>query len=162
MLFSAAIAGSILLTFLNDLALVAISVLVPTSFLSALLLFLWIGVQNKVSLYLLASLYGFVAAGMVVHSLSLSAVFGFAKAPPQPEPTTPDASPPPAVQYSLGRREGVALGVMALGCLAGAPIGALLMSVGEGGYLSGQLFSGISLVVGSGMFLAARIAKGER
>lgn len=159
-MFSATITGSILLTFLNDLALVAISVLVPTSFLSALLLFLWIGVENMISLYLLASLYGFVAVGMVVHSLSLSAVFGFAKAS---QPTTPNAnSPRPMIQYSLGRREGIALGVMALGSLAGAPIGALLMSVEGGGYLYGQLFSGISLVVGSGMFLAARIAKGER
>lgn len=106
------------------------NMLIPFCFASAAILFFWPLVKNEVALYGWAISYGFFVAGF-------QGMF-----PAVLTSLTKDMS-------KVGTRNGMGLAIIGVGTLIGPPIaGALIQSYG-GRYLIAQIFSGVTVLVGS-------------
>jgi MFS family permease len=95
----------------------------------------WVGVQNKASFIVIASLYGCFSGALI----------------PLPPSVFPVVCPDPKV---LGARLGMAQGIGAFASLIGSPIGGALTqvhvpkSLGVSNFIGLQLFSGLTEIVG--------------
>ncbi|KAF1833968.1 MFS general substrate transporter [Decorospora gaudefroyi] len=113
------------------------NILIPSCFLSALVLYFWPLVESAAGLYAWAVCYGFFVAGF-------QGIF-----PAAMTTLTKDMS-------KLGTRNGQGLAVIGLGTFIGPPIaGALIQSYG-GGYLSAQMFAGTAVLLGSFILVMGR------
>ncbi|KAF1363584.1 MFS general substrate transporter [Lizonia empirigonia] len=113
------------------------NVLVPSCFVSAIVLFFWPLVHSEAGLYGWAVCYGFFVAGF-------QGIF-----PAVLTTLTKDMS-------RVGTRNGMGFAVMGLGTLVGPPIaGALIQSHG-GSYLAAQMFGGAAVLIGSCVLVVGR------
>ncbi|KAL4965405.1 major facilitator superfamily domain-containing protein [Aspergillus stella-maris] len=115
-----------------------LNILLPCSFISALLAYCWIAVDSTVGVIVFSILYGFFSGTFV----SL------------PPTTVVSLSPSLSV---VGTRMGMNFCFAGLGLLVGTPVaGAILQS---GGWLGMQLFCACSVVVAGLIIVVARVAK---
>lgn len=133
--------GRLLPNLISDACIGPLNTMIPLTFLTSALVFLWIGSSTHTSLLLVACFYGFAAAG--VQSLYTTTIFSLAGS---------DRS-------KVGIRMGMVFAVIGFACLTGAPLGGQLVVKDKGQYLYAQIFAGTSIAVGGCMFLAARLAK---
>lgn len=117
-----------------------LNLLVPLSFVAALLVYCWAAIDSKAGLYVFAAIYGLFAA-------ALQAIF-----PAVATTMTPDPD-------RTGTRVGMILGFSSFATLTGPAICGALIRQMDGSYLGGQMFSASVILVGGVMALAARIAK---
>jgi hypothetical protein len=54
---------------------------------------------------------------------------------------------------------GMVLSIVSFAALTGSPIAGALVSRGNGGYLFAQVFAGVSMFVGTGLLVIARVSK---
>ncbi|PGH23841.1 hypothetical protein AJ80_02089 [Polytolypa hystricis UAMH7299] len=133
--------GRFIPNIISDACIGPVNTLIPTTFLSSILVFLWTGVTTETALFLIACFYGFAAAG--IQSLYTATVFSFAG---------PDRA-------NAGIRVGLIFAVIGIATLTGEPLGGQLIVLHDGKYLYAQLFSGISIAMGGLLFLGARFVK---
>lgn len=126
------------------------NVIVPCAYVSGIVVFAWIAVQNLGGLYTAATIYAFFSSGLM-------------------------APPPPilvALSPSLNQvdvRVGMALTVGSLGVLIGSPIaGAILADqsdssrtgqVGALNFTGSLVFTGVALLICGSLMTVARISK---
>lgn len=132
--------GRFLPALISDACIGPLNTIIPSTFLAAMLIFLWIGASTHTALLIVACLYGFAAAGL--QSLYNATIYGFC----------PDVS-------KLGIRMAMVFAVIGVACLTGSPIGGALIKAGEGSYLYAQLFAGCSISLGAALMLVARWVK---
>ena len=132
--------GRVLPNLISDACLGPLNTIIPSTFLAAMQVFVWIGTASKTSLTIIACFYGFAAAGM--QSLYNATIFSFA----------PD-------MRSAGVRMACVYLALGVASLTGAPIGGALIKKREGDYLYAQLFAGGSILLGGMLLLAARFVK---
>lgn len=133
--------GRFVPSLISDACIGPINTLIPSVFLAAVMVFLWIGATSPAALFLVGCAYGFIAAGL--QSLYPSTVLSF---------TGADRS-------KLGSRLGFVLAAVGVGSLTGTPLGGQLISLGNGSYLYAELFAGCSLALGGVFLLTARLLK---
>lgn len=126
---------------ISDGCIGPLNTLIPTAFISSILIFLWTGVTTQNGLFLIGCFYGFAAAG--IQSLYLAVVFSFVSRNRENAPT----------------RIAFVFVLIAIATLTGAPLGGHLITVDHGEYLSAEIFAGVSLLIGGTLFLAARLLK---
>lgn len=115
--------------------------LIPTSILSAIFIFTWIGANTETALFIVACLYGFFAAG--IQSLYVTTIFSFSGTD----------------RKKLSLRMALVFVLISIASLTGAPLGGHLVSSNDGNYITAQLFAGVNIALGSLFFLLARVAK---
>jgi len=128
--------GRILSALIADAYLGPLRTLVALSLALGVLFIGWIGVKSMTSLFVLASLFGFVngaAQGMVVAGL--------------PSLTT-DLN-------RLGTRSGMILAVLSIAVLTGPPVAGALIEADQGRYLYMQVWGACSMVLGASFVMAA-------
>lgn len=135
---AASVPGRILPNFVGD-HIGVMNVLIPATFLTAIMALVWIAVHTFAGVVCFAVFYGLCSGAFVAISPVAVVVL------------TPDLR-------KIGTRMGHCFFVCSFGLLMGTPVsGAILSS--SGNYLGVQLFSGILLMASACAFLAARIAK---
>ncbi|EEP82074.1 predicted protein [Uncinocarpus reesii 1704] len=124
---------------LADYLIGPLNTIIPFAFLTMIMLFAWMGVDNSSGLYAFSILYGFFGAGM-------QALF-------------------PAVVTSLstdlkktGIRFGMILSIVSVASLTGPPIAGALIEKGGGDYRFAQIFAAVSMLVGTAILVMARLA----
>ncbi|RMZ90982.1 hypothetical protein DV736_g1752, partial [Chaetothyriales sp. CBS 134916] len=133
---SASVPGRILPNFIAD-HIGPFNVLIPCALMTSILAFYWIAITNLTGAVLFALLYGFFSGG-------------FVSLPPVAITTLTED------MRKLGTRMGQCFFVSAFGLLCGTPVsGAILNS--SGGWLGVQLFSGVSILLASGLTMIARV-----
>ncbi|KAA6415079.1 MAG: MFS monocarboxylate [Lasallia pustulata] len=100
--------GRFLPALISDACIGPLNTIIPSTFLAAMLIFLWVGASTHTALLIVACFYGFAAAGL--QGLYNATIFGFC-----PEPS------------KLGIRMAMAFVVIGLACLTGSPIGGALV-----------------------------------
>ena len=140
MLNAASVLGRIVPNALADI-FGPLNVLTPACTISGLLALCWIAIHTKSGIIAFAVLYGFFSGGFV----SLP--------PPALVTLTPDLR-------TLGTRMGQSFATASIALLIGAPIaGAILRAGGGSNWLGFQLWSGLTMLLGGGFLLAARVSK---
>lgn len=113
------------------------NLLIPLSFVSALILFCWPAVRDRTGVLVFDVFYGiFMAAAQGMLPPSLASL-------------TDDLS-------KMGVRLGMAYSVLGLAVLIGNPLAGLLISANNGEYLYAQMYSAAVMVLGTGLLVAAR------
>lgn len=112
-----------------------ITVQIPMSFLTSILLFAWTGVRDEKSAYVFAAFYGF--CGNAVQSLFPATLADM----------TID-------HKKTGAQIGWAFTLTSFACLTGNPIGGRLVSLGGGNYLYAQVYAATCTLVGSSLISA--------
>jgi predicted MFS family arabinose efflux permease len=138
---AANLVGRFIPNLISDACIGPINTLIPTTFLSSILIYIWTGVTTPSSLFLVGCFYGFAAAG--IQSLYTSTIFSFAG---------PDRA-------KMGIRVGFVYAIIGVACLTGAPLGGQLIVWNDGKYFYAELFAGTVIALGGILFLAARLAK---
>ena len=133
------IPGRILPAMLSDRTLGPLNTYIPLCVASGLLLYCWIAINSATGLYIWVVVYGIVGAG--VQGMFPSALASL----------TTDLS-------KMGVRVGMVLSILAFACLTGSPLTGALIEKGNGSFLYAQIFGGTSLLTGSMIIAAARIA----
>lgn len=143
-LLASNIPGRLLPSLLADRCIGPLNTLIPSTLISAMVVFLWIGTATPSALYVVACFYGFASAGLqslyavTVHSFNVG------------------------YEGSRGVRTGVVFTVIGVSTLVGTPVGARLVRYGEDGtadFVAAQVFTGACLAVGGGFFLASRYCR---
>ena len=132
--------GRFIPNLISDACIGPLNTIIPSTFLAAMQIFVWVGTSTHASLLVVACLYGFSAAGL--QGLYNATVYSF----------SPDRS-------KVGIRMALVFAVIGVACLTGAPVGGALINAHDGDYLYAQLFSGLSILVGGMFLLAARLVK---
>ncbi|KAF4990013.1 hypothetical protein FGRMN_8740 [Fusarium graminum] len=117
-----------------------LNTLIPLSILSSILVYCWAAIKDAAGLYAFAVIYGFVAA-------ALQALFPAVATQMTPHPS------------KTGTRVGMILGMVSVANLTGPFICGELIKADNGSYRAAQMFAGSSILLGSIMALASRIAK---
>ena len=138
---SANLLGRFIPSVLSDACIGPINTVIPSAFLSSAVIFLWLGSSTPLALFMIACFYGFVAAG--VQGLYPSSVLSFTS----------------SNRAKISSRLGFVFAVIGIGSLTGAPLGGLLISLGDGEYFYAELFAGSTIALGGLLFVAARLAK---
>ncbi|KAL8751280.1 MAG: hypothetical protein Q9184_006123 [Pyrenodesmia sp. 2 TL-2023] len=175
--------GRFLPPLISDSCLGPLNTLIPCTFLTATLLFLWLGASTSTSIHLVACFYGFAAAG--IQSLYNATIWGVVQVPLSSSSTsarsthrrsegdvddeddTGDGGEEDGVQKGgAGFDEGKARLRLAMvfvmigfACLTGAPLGGVLLDQGGGSWTGAQVFAGTSVAVGGCLLVGARWAK---
>ncbi|RKF64578.1 Fujikurins efflux protein [Erysiphe neolycopersici] len=132
--------GRIVPNILADLYVGSLNVLIIASVSSGIIIFSWISVFNQNGLYIWAAFYGIVSAA--VQSLYPAALSNITK----------DMS-------KSGTRMGMVLTFISITALTGAPIAGEFIERQGGKYMYAQIFSGLSLIVGSGFLIGSRMVE---
>ncbi|PSN74408.1 MFS general substrate transporter [Corynespora cassiicola Philippines] len=111
--------------------------LIPSCFLSAIILYCWISVSSIGSLYAFSITYGFFVAGF-------QGMF-----PAVLTSLTKDMS-------KVGTRNGMGFAVIGLATLVGPPLAGALIQIRGGGYLNAQAFGGSAVLIGSIILVMGR------
>ncbi|KAI4264355.1 MAG: hypothetical protein L6R42_000540 [Xanthoria sp. 1 TBL-2021] len=122
--------GRFLPPLISDTCLGPLNTLIPSTFLTSSILFLWLGSSTSTSIHLVACFYGFASAG--IQSLYNATVWTILK-------------PSPAVMAA--RAKAVDEGVVGQG------------EEGKGSWIGAQVFAGSSVAVGGCLLVGARIAR---
>jgi predicted MFS family arabinose efflux permease len=126
--------------FLADRFAGPINLLIPSTLLSGVLLLCWISITTEPKLYTFTVFYGiFSAAVQALFPASLASLTSDMK--------------------KIGVRMGMVLSIVSFAALTGSPIAGALVSRGNGGYLFAQVFAGVSMFVGTGLLVIARVSK---
>ena len=133
------IPGRILPAMVSDRMLGPLNTYIPLCLATGVLLYCWIAITSTTGLYIWAIVYGLFGAG--VQGMFPSALASL----------TTDLS-------KMGVRVGMILSILAFACLTGSPLTGALIERGNGSYLYAQIFGGTSLIVGTMIIVAARIA----
>lgn len=134
---SAGIPGRLVPSSISDRLSGPFNAMLPCTLSCAALLFGWIGISDRPSLYVFSVLYGFVSAG--VQGLFPAAASSL----------TTDLK-------KTGIRFGMLLSIVSFASLTGSPIAGALIQAGGGDYLYAQIFSALCLTVGAVVLVAAR------
>ncbi|KAL1859343.1 hypothetical protein Plec18170_002459 [Paecilomyces lecythidis] len=135
------LAGRFIPNIISDACIGPMNTLIPTSILSAIFIFTWIGANTETALFIVACLYGFFAAG--IQSLYVTTIFSFSGTD----------------RKKLSLRMALVFVLISIASLTGAPLGGHLVSSNDGNYITAQLFAGVNIALGSLFFLLARVAK---
>ncbi|KAI6246983.1 MFS transporter [Erysiphe necator] len=135
--------GRIAPNFLADFYAGSLNVLIIVCILSGIMNFCWVAVSDRTGLYSWAVFYGIVSAA--VQSLYPAALSNLTK----------DMS-------KSGTRTGMVLTFISLTALTGAPIAGELIERQNGKYMYAQVFSGLSLMIGSGFLIASRMMESRK
>lgn len=156
-MLAANLPGRIIPALLSDRCFGPLNTLVPSCLLSAVVIFLWIGTTTPAGLFILASIYGFISAG--IQALFSSAIAVCCPALVQGEDGMMKEDP------SRGVKNAVVFMAIGGACLTGTPIGGVLVDAGAQSapdgmsYLWAQIFAGASMAVGGFCFLGARVCR---
>ncbi|KAK5120636.1 hypothetical protein LTR85_005994 [Meristemomyces frigidus] len=163
-MLAANLPGRFLPALISDRCIGPLNTIIPSIFLSAAVIGLWIasGEHNRGALTVIACFYGFVSAGIQV--LYAPAVHTFCLEPVTTNEMCPTKD---ATQLAMGRMGVKAGGIftcVGLACLIGTPIGGALISYRTDRglsqpYLGAQIFAACSLLLGGGLLLASRVAR---
>ena len=132
--------GRIIPNYFADQYTGPLNMMLPFSIITGTLLWCWISVTSVASLWGFAICYGVFAAGM--QSLFPATLTSLTDDPKK-----------------AGVRIGMVFSVVGFAVLTGPPIAGALIEQGHGSYLYAQVFSGLSMLLGSATLLAARTAK---
>jgi hypothetical protein len=135
--------GRIIPALLADSYLGPLNTLLLLSSSCFILIYVWIAVFSYGSLVAFTIFYGLFNGG--VQGLFISALSSL----------TTDLS-------KIGTRMGMILTILAFCTLTGAPIAGALIDAEGGSFLAVQLFGGTSMLLGTGILIAARAAKTGR
>lgn len=135
------LAGRFIPNLISDACIGPMNTLIPSSILASLFIFSWIGVTTETALYIVACFYGFFAAG--IQSLYVTTIFSFSGTD----------------RNKISIRMALVFVLVSIASLTGTPLGAHLVTTNHGDYLTAQLFSGVTIALGSLFFLLARLAK---
>ncbi|POS87382.1 hypothetical protein EPUL_003288 [Erysiphe pulchra] len=135
--------GRIAPNILADFYAGSLNVLIIVCVSSGVMSFCWISVSNRAGLYSWAVFYGIVSAA--VQSLYPAALSNLTK----------DIS-------KSGTRMGMVLTFISFTALTGAPIAGELIERQGGKYMYAQIFSGLSLIVGSGFLIGSRMVESRK
>lgn len=117
-----------------------ITILIPVTAVSAIIMLLWMVVGNAVGLYVWVVFYGTFAGGLTgLIPAGLSSL-------------TTDLQ-------KAGVRLGTMFTIVSFAALAGPPIAGQIISASGGRYFGADLFAGIALLMGSVFYAAAKWAK---
>lgn len=139
---SVGIPGRIVPNFMAD-RLGSINIIIPFAAISGIVMLCWIAVKNVAGLYVWVIFYGTVAGGvqgLIPAGLS-SLTIDLQKA---------------------GVRLGMMFTVVSFAALTGPPIAGQIISAAHGAYFGAEIFAGISMLIGSAFFVAAKWAKCRR
>lgn len=129
----------------SDRCIGPLNTLIPSTLVTAMVIFLWIGTATPGGIYVLAAFYGFASAGL--QSLFSPAVTEFCRGD--------DAT--------RGLKNAVVFMAIGLACLTGTPIGGALIDAGgtpkDMPYLWAQIFAGVTMTLGGLCFLGSRVMK---
>jgi MFS family permease len=134
------IPGRLVPALIADKYLGPVNVFIPVMFIAGTVLFCWAAVSTLPGMIAFTIFYGFFGAG--VQSLLQAALASL----------NTDLK-------KTGVRIGMGFSVVGVASLTGSPIGGALVEKGGGNYLYAQVFAGGTMVVGSLVLVAARIAK---
>jgi len=118
----------------------AVNVMLPFSLLCGIMIYAWIGVHSKASLFVFAAIYGSGSAG-------LQSMF-----PAGLSSLTSDMK-------KAGVRMGMGFTIVSFACLTGPPLAGALITHNNGNYLTAQIWGGTSFILGVSLLFAARTAK---
>ena len=110
--------------------------IITTSLSTIIVLALWIPAKSNASLIVFAAIFGFTSGTFVSMIPALVAQISDVR--------------------KLGVRNGTNFFVISLAALTGNPIAGSLITLDRGGYLYLQIFCGLTMFVGSALFVAAR------
>lgn len=133
--------GRLLSGIVADMCIGPLQTLTPLTILSSILMFMWLVVEEKATLFFAGCFYGLAAGG--VQTLFVSCTRSF---------------PSPSVENNPNRLALVFIAI-SVATLTGAPLGGRLIELRHGDYLYAQIFTGTSLAVAAVLFLAARYAR---
>lgn len=114
-----------------------LNLMIPLTFLPALILFCWASVHTQASLLLFDIFYGFLMAS------------GQGMLPPSLGSLTKDPS-------KMGVRFGMVFSICGFALLIGQPLAGALIEAHGGGYLYAQMYSGAAMMMGVIFMTAAR------
>jgi predicted MFS family arabinose efflux permease len=117
-----------------------LNLMIPLSLLSGLILFCWVGVSTHTEIIVFDVFYGFIMA-------AAQGMF-----PPSLGSLTTDLS-------KMGVRMGMVFSICGFAVLIGNPLAGALITLGGGGYLYAQMFSGSAMTLGVVFLTAARVLK---
>ncbi|KAJ6141377.1 hypothetical protein N7470_009767 [Penicillium chermesinum] len=121
----------------------SINTIIPISLIASVLAFAWIGIRNEAGTIVFAIIYGY-ASGAIV---SL--------------PPTIVAKISPNLSI-VGTRMGMCFTFAGLGLLIGNPIAGTLLDLPKRIFWKAQLFSAVTVVAGSALFILLRIIMGKK
>ena len=134
--------GRLLAGIVADRCIGPMQTLTPLTILSSILMFMWLVVKEKATLFFVGCFYGLAAGG--VQTLFASC---------------PRSFPSPSGQGNNTNRLALVFIAISIATLTGAPLGGRLIEVHDGNYLYAQLFTGSTLAMAAVLFLAARYLK---
>ncbi|KAK6435669.1 hypothetical protein LTR95_008141 [Oleoguttula sp. CCFEE 5521] len=117
-----------------------VNVIIPFAAVCAIMMFGWIGIHTRATLFVYAAIYGSGSAG-------LQSMFPAALAS-----LTTDMS-------KAGVRMGMGFTIVSFACLTGPPLAGALIQLAGGRYLYAQIWGGASFMMGVALLVAARTAK---
>ncbi len=136
------IASRVLGAYLAQSYFGALNTMNPSIVISAVILYVWISVDDRGSAYGFAIMYGLFAAGLQsLFPASLSSL-------------TADVT-------KTGVRMGMVLTVISFAVLSGPPLGGFLIERMNGSYLAAQIWAATSMMLGSGLYIAAGVCVGR-
>jgi len=163
-MLAANLPGRFVPALISDRCIGPLNTILPAIFLSAACIVLWIvgGQQNQGVLFVIASFYGFVSAGIQVLYAPTIYAFCLGTVDDRGLPTSRDTSQ--LAMDRIGVKSGVMQSCIGLACLIGTPIGGALIDYRiERGmpypYIGAQLFAACSLVTGFVLLLGSRVSK---
>ncbi|BFZ65076.1 hypothetical protein YB2330_006239 [Saitoella coloradoensis] len=132
--------GRIIPNFVADRWIGPLNMLLPFTGIVSVMLFGWPGVHSKAGVYAWAAMYGTFAAG--IQSLFPATLSSLSSDPKK-----------------RGVHMGMVFTVVSFACLSGPPLGGALLTSDDGGYLYGQIWAALSILLASCFLVAARISK---
>lgn len=121
----------------------SLNTIIPMSSIAAVMGLAWIGIRNEAGAIVFAVIYGYASGALV--SLSPTVLAGL----------TPNMS-------TLGTRMGMCFVFSGMGLLIGNPIAGALLDLERGVFWKAQLFSAMTVIAGSALFLVLRVMKWKR
>lgn len=132
--------GRLAPAYFSDAHFGPLNCMIPVALIASLMLFAWTGVHSSSGLYAFASIYGLFSAGVqALWPATLSSL-------------TTDLR-------KMGTRMGMGFSIVSVATLTGSPLGGALVQTMNGGYLGAQCWAGSTMVVGTCLLVAARVAK---
>jgi MFS family permease len=120
-----------------------ITVFIPTTMIAGACILSWMAVKSVTGLYVWAVFYGMAAGG--IQSLFPAGLSSL----------TPDLR-------KAGIRLGMAFSINSFATLVGPPIAGAIITASGGSYHGAQVFAGVLMLVGTGFFVAAKMARIRR
>ncbi|KAJ5093147.1 hypothetical protein N7456_009008 [Penicillium angulare] len=121
----------------------SINTIIPISLIASVLAFAWIGIHNE--------------AGTIVYSI----IYGYASGAIVSLPPTIVAKISPNLSI-VGTRMGMCFTFAGVGLLIGNPIAGTLLDLSNKIFWKAQLFSAVTVVAGSALFILLRIVMGKK